>query len=329
MQDLQVERIPVDLDRSGANPFADLGLMKTYRELLRKLRPAAYLGFTIKPNIYGSRVAAREGIPAIPNVSGLGTAFIGGGPMQHIVAALYRWGFSRAPSVFFQNDEDRALFVERRIVQPRRARVLPGSGVDLQWFAPAPAMAGPPTFLLVGRLLRDKGVVEFVDAARRVRTHCPAARFQLLGPIDDGNRTAVDRRHLDSWVAEGIVEYLGVTDDVRPSIADASAVVLPSYREGLPRSLLEAAAMGRPLIATDVPGCRAVVEDGCNGYLCAVRDPASLADVMLQLANLPAEERRAMGVNARWKVEREFGQDRVITAYLETLAEVAPLGSAI
>ncbi len=295
MQDLQVERIPVKLDRSGANPFADLVLMRTYRELLRKLQPAAYLGFTIKPNIYGSRVAARQGIPAIPNVSGLGTAFIAAGPMQRIVTALYRWGFSRAPLVFFQNDEDRDLFVERRIIQLQRTRVLPGSGVDLERFSPVPATAGPPTFLLVGRLLRDKGLVEFVGAARQVRKQCPAARFQLLGPIDDGNRTAVDRTRFAAWVTEGIVEYLGVTDDVRPFIAEATAVVLPSYREGLPRSLLEAGAMARPLIATDVPGCRAVVEDGHNGYLCTVRDPASLAEAMLRLANLPAEGRQAMG----------------------------------
>jgi glycosyltransferase involved in cell wall biosynthesis len=329
MQDLQVERISVKLDRSGANPFVDLGLMGTYRELLRKLQPAAYLGFTIKPNIYGSRAAARLGVPAIPNVSGLGTAFIAGGPMQRIVTSLYRWGFRRAPVVFFQNDEDRDLFVERRIVLPQRARVLPGSGVDLARFSPAPAIAGPPTFLLVGRLLRDKGVVEFVEGARKVRSHCPAARFQLLGPIDEGNRTAVDRRCLAAWQAEGIVEYLGVTDDVRPFIAEASAVVLPSYREGLPRSLLEAAAMARPLIATDVPGCRAVVEDGHNGYLSAVRNPASLAEAMLRFANLPDDERQAMGEAARRAVERDFGQDRVIAAYLEALAEVAPSGPVL
>jgi len=327
MNDLQVERIPVRLDRSGANPVADLGLMRTYGDLLRKLQPAAYLGFTIKPNIYGARAAAAQVIPAIPNVSGLGTAFIAGGPMQAIVTRLYRWGFRRAPLIFFQNHEDRDLFVDRRIVLPRRTRVLPGSGIDLDRFSPAPPTLGPPIFLLVGRLLRDKGVAEFVEAARIVRKHCPTARFQLLGPIDDGNRTAVDRPQVDSWVAEGIVEYLGVTDDVRPFIAEATAVALPSYREGLPRSLLEAAAMARPLIATDVPGCRDVVVDGHNGYLCAVRNPASLAEAMLRFANLPGDERQAMGEAARRAVERDFGQDRVIAAYLEALAEIAPLGA--
>ena len=232
-------------------------------------------------------------------------------------------GFSRAPVVFFQNDEDRDLFVERRIIQPQRTRVLPGSGVDLERFSPAPATAGPPTFLLVGRLLRDKGVVEFVEAARRVRTAMsgralPAARAdRRWQPYSGGSG------RLAAWVAEGIVEYLGVTDDVRPFLAEASAVVLPSYREGLPRSLLEAGAMARPLIATDVPGCRAVVEDGHNGYLCAVRDPASLADAMLRLANLPAERRQAMGEAARHTVERKYGEDRVTAAYLNALAEVA------
>jgi glycosyltransferase involved in cell wall biosynthesis len=322
MRELDVERIEVKIDRSGINPLADLRLLSEYRKLLKRLRPAAYLGYTIKPNIYGSMAAASLGIPAIPNVSGLGTAFIRAGPLQQIVTRLYRMAFRRAPAVFFQNGEDRQLFVDRHIVRADQAQVLPGSGVDLKRFAPAPVMDGPPVFLLVGRLLRDKGVIEFLEAARQLRVVLPDARFQLLGPIDDGNRTAVARVELDHWAAEGVVEYLGTTDDVRPFIAAATAVVLPSYREGLPRSLLEAAAMARPLIAADVPGCRDVVEDGVNGYLCAVRDANSLASAMLRLAGLPGERRLAMGEAARRTVQERFSEKLVVAAYLDTLARL-------
>lgn len=324
MRELSVQRIPIKIERSGVNPWTDLKLLRLYRELLRRLRPAAYLGYTIKPNIYGSMAAGALGIPAIPNVSGLGTAFMRNGPLQQVVTRLYRVGFRRAPVVFFQNSEDRELFVSRRMVRDDQARVLPGSGVDLERFTPAPQPAGPPMFLLVGRLLRDKGVCEFVEAARSLHTALPGARFQLLGPVDEGNRTAVRHAELNRWVAEGIIEYLGTTNDVRPYIAAATAVVLPSYREGLPRSLLEGAAMGRPLIATDVPGCRQVIEDGVNGYLCAVGDHRSLALAMARLARLTPDQRSAMGQAARNKVQEQFNEQYVIQAYLDVLAGLSP-----
>jgi glycosyltransferase involved in cell wall biosynthesis len=322
MRELDVKRIPIQIDRSGLNPWADLQLLGRYRNVLKRLRPAAYLGYTIKPNVYGSLVAGSLGIPAIPNVSGLGTAFIRNGALQQVVTRLYRLAFRRAPVVFFQNEEDRRLFVERRLVRSGQSRVIPGSGVDLNRFKPTPPADGPPTFLLVGRLLRDKGVGEFVEAARLLRRDIPRARFHLLGPIDEGNRTAIAKAELDSWVRGGVVEYLGTTDDVRPFIAAATAIVLPSYREGLPRSLLEAAAMERPLIATDVPGCREVVEDGSNGYLCRVRDPASLAAAMKRLAELSDEDRLAMGQAARRQVQEGFSEEFVIRAYLDVLAEL-------
>jgi glycosyltransferase involved in cell wall biosynthesis len=327
MRELDIERIAVKVERSGVNPWADLGLLREYRRLLKRLRPAAYLGYTIKPNIYGAVAAASLGIPALPNVSGLGTAFIRDGLLQHVVTGLYRVGFRRAPVVFFQNAEDRQLFVDRRIVRPDQARVLPGSGVDLERFAPAPPAEGPPTFLLVARLLRDKGVIEFVEAARMLRPLLPDARFQLLGPIDEENRTGIDRAQLDDWVSGGAIDYLGTTDDVRPFIAAATAVVLPSYREGLPRSLLEAAAMARPLIAADVPGCRDVVEEGVNGYLCTVRDAASLAAAMRRLAQLPPEQRLAMGQAARRKVQDRFSEEIVVRAYLDVLAGLTTMQS--
>ena len=324
MEKIGVRRIVVPLDRSGLNPFRDLGLLGRYARILGEVRPAAYFGYTIKPNIYGCFAARLCRIPAIPNISGLGTAFIRGGPLGIVVSALYRVALGGAPVVFFQNAEDRALFVKRKLVRSDQARVLPGSGIDLERFTPAPRPPGPVRFLLIARMLGDKGVREFVEAARLLRAEGSDARFALLGPLDPSNRTGITRAELDGWIAEGNVDYLGEADDVRPAIADSHAVVLPSYREGLPRTLLEGAAMERVLVATDVPGCRDVVEDGVNGFLCKARDPASLAAAMRKVLALSPEEQAAFGAAARRKVHAEFNEQLVIRAYLDALGHVVP-----
>ena len=324
MRSLGVERIPVEIDRSGLNPFADFRLLLQYRRLLRKLAPAAFLGFTIKPNIYGSIAARLAGVPAVANISGLGTVFLKSGPLEKLVVPMYRYALRRADAVFFQNPDDRELFVARKIVRPEQARLLPGSGIDLDHYAPVPLPKGPSKFLLIARLLGDKGVREFVEAARSLRRELPDARFQLLGPFDVDNRTSIAPQELEAWVGQGAVEYLGTTDDVRPFIAEASVVVLPSYREGLPRSLLEGAAMARPLIATNVPGCRELVEDGVTGLLCAPRDSRSLAAAMGKLGQMPPEELRAMGGAARALVEARFGEELVVRAYLDALGVASP-----
>ncbi len=327
LRTLAVERIDARLDRSGLNPLADFGLVLRYRRILKDQRPAAFLGFTIKPNIYGCIAARTLGIPAIANISGLGTVFIRRGPLLALVTVLYRAALSRAAAVFFQNPDDLALFVERRMVRHDQAQLLPGSGIDLGRYSPTPLPDGPPAFLLIARLLGDKGVREFVDAARQLRHEVPGARFQLLGPLDEGNRTSIRSDELDSWASEGAIEYLGETDDVRPFIDRATAVVLPSYREGLPRSLLEAGAMARPLVASDVPGCREVVIDGETGFLCRTRDSGSLAEAMKKLSDLSAEERQALGEAARRHVEKKFSETVVIDAYLAELGKIGQAGS--
>jgi glycosyltransferase involved in cell wall biosynthesis len=325
LTELGIEQLIIRLDRSGLNPFADLVSLLRYRRLLGRVRPAAFLGFTVKPNIYGSMAAASLGIPVIANVSGLGTAFIRPGPLQQLVSSLYRVAFGRGATVFFQNPDDRQLFVGRRIVRQAQTALVPGSGVDLEAFGPAPQPAGPLTFLLIARLLTDKGVREYVEAARTLRGELPDARFQLLGGLDPGNRTAVSRAELQSWIEEGVIDYLGEREDVRPHIAEATAIVLPSYREGLPRTLLEAAAMARPLVATDVPGCREVIEHGVNGWLCAARDSVSLAKAMKQLAELSPEQREQMGRASRSKVQEQFSEVLVVDRYLDALAQLATL----
>lgn len=183
---------------------------------------------------------------------------------------------------------------------------------------PLPA-GSAPVFILIGRLLWDKGVREYVEAARVVRERFPNARFQLLGPLGVDNPSAIGRADVDAWVGEGVVEYLGEAHDVRPHIAAADCVVLPSYREGVPRTLMEASAMGRPIVATDVPGCRDVVADGDTGFLCRVRDSASLAEQLLRVIELGTAGRDAMGARGRQKVAAEFDEQQVVERYRRTI----------
>ena len=320
---LPADVMPIVLERSGLNPLRDIGLLLRYCRVLHEIRPAAYLGWTIKPNIYGALAARMAGVPAILNVSGLGTAFLGSGLLARFVGLLYRVAFARAHVIFFQNGDDRALFVERRLVRAEQARLLPGSGIDLDHYRQVPLPEGPPTFLLIARLLGDKGVREYVTAARMLREELPGVRFRLLGPIDSDNRSAVTQGEVDGWVTEGVVDYLGTADDVRSAIAAASVVVLPSYREGLPRTLLEAAAMGRPLIATDVPGCRDLVDEGVNGTLCAARNAGSLAEAMRRMAVFDPKTLGAMGRASRDKAECGYDERLIADAYVGALRELA------
>jgi glycosyltransferase involved in cell wall biosynthesis len=320
--ELGVEYHPIEIDKQGVSPVRDAMLLTRYHRALRRIRPVAYLGYTAKPNIYGSLAAHTLGIPVVNNVAGLGTAFIKQGLLTRIVSGLYRLAFRRSATVFFQNRDDLEMFVAGRLVRPEQARLLPGSGINVSDFIPVERGAedgGAFNFLLIARLLWDKGVREYAEAARLVRAEEPRARFQLLGFLDVPNRTAVARADVDGWVAEGVIDFLGQSDDVRPFIAAADCVVLPSYREGLPRVLLEGAAMARPLIATDVPGCRHVVEEGANGFLCTVRDSRSLADAMLKMIRLSPEQRAAMGASGRRKVEQEYDERIPVEGYLDAI----------
>lgn len=318
-----IEVHPVPMARSGMNPAADARLLLRYLTLLRRVRPAAYCGFTIKPNVYGAIAARMAGVPAINNVTGLGTTFLGHGMMWRFTRSLYRTAFRRSRRVFFHNADDLQIFVEQRIIRPDQGRVIPGSGVDLDRFRPDESAAtGPPRFLFIGRAIRDKGIGEFIAAARQLRARMPEVQFQMLGNPDPGNPTSVSAAEFQSWIDEGLIEHLGEHSDVRPFIRGATAVVLPSYREGMSRALLEGAAMGKPLVGTDVPGCRELIDDGVTGALCPVRDADSLAEAMERIARLPEDRLNELGRAARRKVEREFGEQMVVDAYLEALAEV-------
>jgi len=315
---------PLEMSVKGLNPLADLKLQRRYARIFREEQPDAVLSYTIKNNIFGARAAQSAGVPFLPNVTGLGTAFLSGKFLQMVTEQLYRRSFRLLPTVFFQNEDDRDLFLNRRLVSADQARLLPGSGIDLDRFSPAvmPPAEAPTVFLMIARLLRDKGVVEFVEAARQVKARHPQARFQLLGAAGSENRSAIDAATVQGWVAEGVIDYLGTTNDVRPAIADASCVVLPSYREGAPRTLIEAAAMARPVITTDVPGCRAVVDRDLSGFLCEVRSAESLATAIERFLALSPDQQQVMGEAGRTKMEREYDQAIVVHAYREAIASL-------
>ena len=322
IRSLGAEFIPIRIDSSGTSILGDVRLFLDYLAILRSLQPQAFLGFTVKPNIYGSLAARLLGVPVINNISGLGTAFLRPGPLNWLVSQLYRLALRKSARVFFQNPHDLRLFLGKGLVRPGQASQLPGSGIDLGHFRPAPARRvalGELRFLFVGRLLRDKGLVEYAEAARLLRPRWPKAEFAILGFAGSDNRSAVPIAEVERWQDEGIVIYAGETDDVRPFLADADCIVLPSYREGLPRTLLEASAMARPMIATDVPGCRDIVTNGLNGLLCEVRSPQSLANAMEAMLRLDDEERTDMGLQARRTVERGFDQALVVKAYMDAL----------
>lgn len=304
------------IQSSSRNPVHDCRLFLALVRLLVRERPAALLTFTIKPNIYGTLAARLTGIRAIPTVSGLGSAFLAEGVTGRLIDRLYRASFTRADAVFFQNDDDRDLFLKRNLVSGAQVRRVPGSGVDTEHFAVAPPpVHARPVFLFIGRLLWDKGVHEFVEAARIVGESGADAEFRMVGECGVDNPSAVPLSQVERWAADGTISYLGPTDDVRGAIAAADAIVLPSYREGLPRSLLEGAAMGRPLIASDVPGCRDVVDDGETGFLCAPRSAPSLADAISRMIALTPAERHATGLRARAKIERQYAVGRVVATY--------------
>lgn len=314
---------PLAIDNKGTHPGRDFLLLLRFFNLLRRERPDLYLSYTVKPNIYGSLAAHVLGIPVINNISGLGTAFLQTGLLNRIVRNLYRLALAKSAQVFFQNNEDKNFFIKEGLVSEAVVDCVPGSGVDLMKFTPCPLPHGTPIrFLLIARMLWDKGVGEFVEAARILKARGFSAEFCLLGFLDVPNPSSITRTQMEEWVTEGVIRYLGVSDNVCEQIAQADCVVLPSYREGTPRALLEAAAMARPIVTTDAVGCRDVVVDGVNGYLCRVKDARDLADKMAQIAATSKVDRDVMGLCGRKKMESEFDEKIVIKKYLYAIKNI-------
>jgi glycosyltransferase involved in cell wall biosynthesis len=307
----------------GINPLKDI---YTFYDLFKKLsliKPYSLLLFTIKPVIYGSIAARVMNIPCIPMITGLGTVFISRNLLTKIVKFFFRLALKKSAVVLFQNTDDKELFIHEKLVNPKVCKLTPGSGIELDRFK----FQSLPnetnlTFILIARMLKDKGVAEYVEAAKQLKISFPKTRFTLLGPLDVENRTSISKNEMNMWTKEGVVEYLGVTDDVRAFIKKSSCVVLPSYREGISRVLLEASAIGRPIITSDVTGCREVVEDGINGFLCKPRNAHDLRDKMQKMIELSYANKVKMGLLGRKKIEKEYDQKIVSNIYNEELANL-------
>lgn len=308
---------PLEVENTGSNPVKDLLLYFEYLKIYKKIQPDIVLQYTIKPNIYGTLAAKSLKIPVINNVSGLGTVFLNNGLVSYIAQLLYKLAFRRTDLVFFQNEDDRKEFLNIINLPKLNTDLLPGSGINLTRFTPQPKLNGQNfTFLMISRIIKDKGIYEYINMARMAKENKLDATFQLLGEPDVGHRRGIRKEELETWHKQGIIEYLGVTDYVGDVIKEADCVVLPSYREGTPKTLLEGAAMAKPLIATDVAGCRQVVVDGKNGFLCKVKDEVSLFEAVKKMYILDKEELQKMGLNGREYIEKNYDENIVIEKYL-------------
>ncbi|TQP97414.1 glycosyltransferase family 4 protein [Vibrio cholerae] len=322
LSEMGCQVLDLPMQAKGVNPIADLGLMLRLLRHYREIKPDFIIHYTIKPNIYGSLAAKLAGIPSLAITTGLGYTFVNQNVVSQVAQQLYKFAFRYPQEVWFLNEDDRSVFLEHHLIEPDKAVLLHGEGVNLNHFVPSdkPQLDENVRFLLIARMLRDKGVCEFVEAARQIRQRYPNAIFQLLGDCSVLNPSVIGREEIALWEKEGIVEYLGTTDDVRPIIAQADCLVLPSYyREGIPRTLMEGAAMAKPIITTDNVGCRDVVLDGQTGYLCEVKNAKALAQRCEQFLTLSDSEKQAMGKAGRSFMEAKFDEKLVIKQYFETL----------
>jgi len=319
------KRVTVQLDRTGSSIVTDLRLLRELVRVFRRIRPDTVLAYTIKPVVYGSMAARMAGVRTMAAmITGLGFAFAPPANLKQrlvrlFARALYRVAMHCTDIVFFQNPDDEADFRGGGMVRPTHRVVrIHGSGVNLTRFAAQPVRGGPMRFLMVARLLVDKGVREYIAAAASVRQSHPEARFHLVGPFDS-NPSAISAEEITAATAHGAIEFHGPAQDVRPHLADCHVYVLPSYREGMPRSVLEAMAVGRAIITTDAPGCRETVPSERNGILVPVRDSVGLANAMLRLLAMPAETIERMGVASRELAESKYDVTAINATISDTL----------
>jgi len=325
----QVEKMGLKVINIGSgnlNPLKVSRYIYNLRKALKKIKPDVCLTFSIRPAIWGNLITRELKIPTITNITGVGPLFISKNIVYRTARTLYRNALSKTKKVFFQNYDDMNLFIERKFVKSSIAERIPGSGIDYKKFSPIILKEKDSNtfiFLFVGRLIKDKGIFEYINAARIIRKKFPNAIFNVMGPFWTQNlkKNTITHTQLQNWIDEGVIDYLGEKKDVRKFIAEADCVVLPSYREGTSNTLLEAASMEKPAITTNTTGCKEIVSDNETGFLCNVKDELDLADKMEKMILLPAEERKDMGTKARQKIIKEYDKQIVIQAYLRAIKE--------
>ena len=319
LTNLGVDFYPLTVIRNhGISPFQDLALLRELKSLYRKIQPAFIFHYTIKPNIYGTLAASQLGIPSIAITTGLGYAFTHQNLVSAIVKKLYRLALRRAKEVWFLNKEDSHIFLNTNIIQPQQAFILNGEGVDTQYFSAIrkPTNHTVRKFILVARLIYDKGVEEYAEAAAILQKKGYKFKCQVLGFFEDKNPKAIHRQQIIDWQRQGLITYLGDTTDVRPFLEAADCFVLPSYYgEGMPRTIMEAASLAKPVIATDHTGCRELVDDGETGFLCQIKNAADLANKMEAILNMPIDKLHEMGGKGREKMVVSFDESSIINRY--------------
>lgn len=306
--------IHTDINRRGMNPIQDLGLVKAYLILLKEIKPQVVLTYTIKPNIYGGFCCRLLRIPYIVNITGLGTTFERGGLLKTMVVTMYKAALKKADCVFFQNDRNKQIFEENGIFGQKSKRVN-GSGVNVDKYQSEEyPEREKPKFLFVGRLMKEKGIEEYLSCAKK---YAKRAEFDIIGYCEEAYEEEV--KHLEKM---GIVKFHGFQKDVKSFYNDADAIVISSYHEGMSNVLLEAAATGRPVLATNIPGCREAVDDNMTGLLFKSRSTQALEEAIEYFLAMPVKQRRAMGQAAREKMEREFDRRKVVESYIEEVERI-------
>lgn len=310
----QVHHVPVHhLMRDSVNPIQDLKLFFELLRLYKQYKPDLILHYTVKPNIWGGFAAKLLGIPSVAVVTGLGYSLIHEGWINFMTSFLYKFSLLLHRKVIFENIDDKALFEKEGLVKPAKTMAIKGCGVDTTFFSPNGDLRSQDTitFTFIGRLLYDKGVVEFIKAAEIVKQQNKNVQFWLIGEIDKENPSSVRNEDLMKWIRDPNIHYHGATENIRKYIEKSDCIVLPSYREGMPKVIMESMAMERAVITTDTAGCRETVDENINGYLVPVKDSAALAKAMLRFISLDKKEQTQMGKAGRMKVLKEF-DDRII-----------------
>lgn len=320
--------IPIRFDNKTKNPFSDLAFYRQLKKLYSQLRPDFIFHYVAKPNIYGSLAAAANSIPSVAVITGLGYAFAKKNWLYQVMRLLYKRSLRKAREVWFLNNEDARIFIDEKIVNIEKVKVLPGEGINTTWFAPVRKerhKEHPFTFLMSTRLLRSKGIGVYADAARLLKKKNYDVRFELIGFFENHHPDSISQEELARWEKEGLIHYGGFAGDVRPFLGRADCFVFPSfYNEGIPRCLMEAAAMELPVITSMNRGCKEVVLNNSTGYICNRHDPFDLADKMEKMINLSPEDRGRMGKNGRALVMRKFNIDIVVNEYIDTLQQDLP-----
>jgi glycosyltransferase involved in cell wall biosynthesis len=329
LTDYGAKHIDVSIDSKGLNPFRDLILIWNLFLIYRKLSPDLIFHFTIKNNIYGSWAASLARKKFINNITGLGTIFINDNLISKLVYLLYKSSQPFAERIFCQNNDDYSLLIKNNLVPEKKLYILPGSGVDLEKFHPRLLNRGLKTdsfcfrFVYCGRMIADKGLFELIEAVMQINQSTVRCNLWLCGFIDEKNHSYINPALIESWAKQSYIDWIGPTENVSEVLSECNCLILPSYREGLPRSILEACAMSLPVIASDVPGCRDIISDNHNGFLCNPKDSKSLQSAMLKMLSISDSQREEMGKNGRQRVEKEYNESIVINSAIMCLDEIS------